>query len=445
MDLSTILSRSLKFNKRFFLIFALIGIVFLAFLPIIGITEVHAVQPAVVQTRGCTQCGTLAYSGSVTSGNLLVFAFNQVGGTSCDASGVLSDSLGNSFFRLFSIGNPGYANDAICAYYVTSAYSGADTITFQATESSAIIFELFDFTTNGSVNTQGGFSSASTTGGTFPYHASTSIAAGVLTVELATGIAHLANGSDIGCLSQTSGYTIPSGGSACGGYNGSAGTPAALGAYLFGIGGSNQNFPVVFTWSGTDFSGTQADIVGFTLTALNPYQPYSTYVDSYSTSAVISYCQDHNAVCTNETSTSTWSYDNTRTTILITTCSTSDSGNQYCVTQTTSYGANVTYTATSAILTTSTVTTTTTATAVLAPTQESLLYWFFGFVALLVPPATLVGIRANSGSGGEDFIPLILIGLFVGALLGLILNVLPWEFMVVFGAILALYVIRGRF
>jgi hypothetical protein len=428
----------LRFNKRFFLIFALIGIIFVAFLPALGLMTVRAVQPALVQATGCQQCGTISYSGAVTSGNLLVFAFNQVAGTSCDVSGVLSDSLGNSFFRLFTISSPGYSSDQICAYYVVSAFSGSDTITLQATENSAVAFELFDFTVNGSQNVQGGNSISGSTGAnTWNYHASSSLNSGVLTVELASAVA--TNGATYqGTLTATSGFTVLTGAS--------GGTyPASFGAYLFGQAGSNQNFPISLTTTVTSPTGVGYDVVGFSLVALNPYNPYATTVVTYPITWSNSVCLPGSPDCTNVTGTLTIPYDSTTTTVVTTTCSISDSGGQYCVTATTSTNKTVTYTDTSASIVTDTVTTTTTATAVLAPTQESLLYWFFGFVALLLPPATLVGIRANSGSGGEDFIPLILIGLFVGALLGLILNVLPWEFLVVFGAILALYVIRGRF
>ena len=178
----------------------------------------------------------------------------------------------------------------------------------------------------------------------------------------------------------------------------------------------------------------------------DPCSIYACSTVTYSTSIITEFCVSNPSVCTNETTSTTWSFDATSTVITYTTCSTTGNGSQYCVTRTESISGTKTYTDTSVSLVTSTISTTTTATAVIAPTTNSLLYWFFGFVSLLIPPATLVGIRANQrgSTSSDDFIPLILIGLFVGSLLGLVLNVLPWEFLVAFGGILVLYVIRSR-
>ena len=197
------------------------------------------------------------------------------------------------------------------------------------------------------------------------------------------------------------------------------------------------HFPTYFAWTAILISLTPNN---------TPCVIYACSTVTYSTVTVNSWCLTNPNVCTNETSTVTWLYDATSTILTTTYCSTVGNGSQYCVTNTGTISKSVVYVDTSVSLVFSTVTTTTTATAVIAPTTNSLLYWFFGFVSLLIPPATLVGIRANQSgtTSGEDFIPLILIGLFVGSLLGLVLNVLPWEFLVAFGGILVLYVIRSR-
>ena len=440
---------SQKTNKnRFPLVVALTVVLFVAFFSAGIVTALFAASPSMVQVQGCVNCGTITYSQDVTTGNLLVFAFNQVGGTSCDSSGTLTDSLGNSFFKLYGIGNPGYANDVVCVYYVTSAFTGADTITLQATENTAIAFELNGFTINASQVVGGGGShTGAQTAQTWNYHASTSLSMGVLTVELATSATENNTGYYQGYLTPTNGFTIEAQ------VNGGTTNPVALAAYALGIGGNNQNFPMSYVQTQTQTTGNTGaffDVVGFSIVGLTPYNPYSTSTHVYTITSTVSWCYTSQAGnCVNETYTSTESYDATYTVLTLTSCSINDSGSPNCVTKTGSENVTVTYTASSVIIVTST--TTTTATAVLAPTTSSINYWIFGFIVLMIPPATLIGIgeerKKASGQTLEptiEIVPLLLIGLVVGSLLGLILNVLPWEFLLIFIVITGLWFFKDR-
>lgn len=406
-------------NKRVFLIIALIGIFFISFISGFNLFNTSAVSPVVVQSVGCGNCGTITYSNPVTSGHLLLFAFNQIGGSSCDATGLLTDSLGNSFFHLYTILNPGFANDAVCVYYVTSAFSGADTITLQSTETIAVAFELSGFTVNGSVYTSGGTLNAGTQAPqTWNYGATHSITQGVLSFELGATATQNSSGYTIGTITPTSGFTILAQVNGIGS-GGSGLTDLGVGAYSYTAGGNVQDFPVSYVQPKTS-TATEYDIVGFSFAGSSPYQPYQTQTTTYHVSWTNGVCAFSNGTsCSQQIKTTTIHYDNSSTVVLFTYCD-SETG---CLNYTNSATITQTYTVSSVLVVTSTTTTTTTQTAILAPTTSSLLYWFYGFTLLIIPPAAFTGIVKRVQPDADIEFP-IMTGLFIGAMLSLLVQLL---------------------
>ena len=93
------------------------------------------------------------------------------------------------------------------------------------------------------------------------------------------------------------------------------------------------------------------------------------------------------------------------------------------------------------------MTTTITAFTTLPPNNFDLHYWLFGILVMLSVTALLDGYlvsRTNIAIGSDTFIFTSLIGLFVGSLIGLIINILPFYITIVMFALVVIYVWRGR-
>jgi Ca2+/Na+ antiporter len=77
--------------------------------------------------------------------------------------------------------------------------------------------------------------------------------------------------------------------------------------------------------------------------------------------------------------------------------------------------------------------------------MNSLLYWFFEIVCLLVPTAFLTGRTVKSGNATSgDIVFMALAGLMVGSWIGLLVNVSTWGVAVAFTAVFFIYLWRGR-
>lgn len=121
------------------------------------------------------------------------------------------------------------------------------------------------------------------------------------------------------------------------------------------------------------------------------------------------------------TMTTTWTiihYDSTTTNVTVIYCDNQPG----CAHYTQNTTKVQTYTDTSVSVVTSHTTVTTTQTAVVAPTTTSLLYWFMGFAMLIVPPASFVGVARRGNPAADIELPM-MVGLFIGALLALLVQV----------------------
>ena len=417
-----------------------------AFSPPVEISHAHT---------SCNGVSTCALTGfSIFLGDFLTVSVSVSGEpNSCAANcgvtpNTFGDSLGNTFIQTGYQGNAQNPNDQIFTvfYLANITHAGSDIITQTLTIDS------------GSVGLEYGSLSAYDIAGTVSF-STVHKNGGVLNSTACCAVANTAYGNQSFLIEAVSDDCV----GACNSATDLTYTnpPLFVKESTFVVGSteflgsarvqransinSPNTFPVVNNGGGTDRYWTETVLV-LSASGGGGGGGCSIYVCTTITYSVTwgnQTCVGGNSgVCTMTTTWTTIHYDSTFTNETIIHCGTMPN----CAGFTQGENQTETYTDTSVSLVIVTTTTTTTATAVIAPTTNSLLYWFFGFVSLLIPPATLVGIRANQGgtTSGEDFIPLILIGLFVGSLLGLILNVLPWEFLIAFGGILVLYVIRSR-
>ena len=166
--------------------------------------------------------------------------------------------------------------------------------------------------------------------------------------------------------------------------------------------------------------------------------PCDTYACSSSTFSIVitnSYCVSATD-CTNETSTTTISYDATSTTTVVTYCSTTDSGGSNCVTKTMGENITQTYVDTSVSLVYLTSTVTVTNTALNAPSGFQLQFWLVSLIFLLGPAFGLMGgygatVRERGGNPAATIAALMfMLGLNLGALGGIILKVMPFPVLV---------------
>jgi hypothetical protein len=110
------------------------------------------------------------------------------------------------------------------------------------------------------------------------------------------------------------------------------------------------------------------------------------------------------------------------------------------------YTSDTTYTTGNAFYTTSSVTVTTRQTGIVAPDMNSLLYWFFEIICLLVPTAFLLGYvkEGNSNADAGTYIIFACLGLMVGSWIGLMINISTWGVAVAFTVVFPTVLWRAR-